>query len=145
MRWELVWNTVAAAREFWMQNALVIIGGVLIIMLCVAASPSRLKEYRVGRMLRKAKMEHVLNVLTYDFVSAVEERVASADITRSDATEVYRILKERFPVQSLFPAPELMKEQIKRRLGKHIEPNFPDKVVKPKRRNMLTPIERVVM
>lgn len=91
------------------------------------------RKYRRGKaMHRKARRDYVFNLLTQDFVDSVEQRVYHAEITRSEATELYRSMKLVFPIRNLFPNPELLKEKIKNRLGKHIQPNFPDKKEKPK-------------
>jgi len=115
----------------------------IILLLTLAASHKtepgwlayRPRSYQRGkRMLRRARRQFVDNLVTQDFVDSVETRVYNGEITRPEATEIYRRIKGLFPLRNLFPNPELLKENIRKRLGKHTAPNFPDKkpVVRPK-------------
>lgn len=80
-------------------------------------------------MFRKQRWEYVKNLATYDFTDKIEERVAQGAMSRQEARELYRMMKQLFPVRSMFPAPELLKENIKKRRasGTHDPVPLPDK------------------
>lgn len=139
---EKAWDIVVKSFE---QDGALWVGCVIILMLTLAASHKsepgwlayRPKGYNRGkRMLRRARQEHVINLVTQEFVDSVEMKVYHGEITRTEATEVYRRMKQLFPIRNLFPSTELLKENIKKRLGKHIEPNLPGKVVKVRAKNL---------
>jgi hypothetical protein len=139
---EKLWGLVVKSFE---QDTVMWIGGFIILMLALAASHKsepgwlayRPKGYNRGkRMLRRARREFVDNLVTQEFVDSVEMNVYNGNITRQEASEVYRRMKQLFPIRNLFPKPELLKENIKKRLGKHVEPNLPGKVVKIRAKNL---------
>jgi hypothetical protein len=86
------------------------------------------KPRRRGRMFRKQRWEYVKNLATYDLTDKIEERVYQGAITREEARELYRMMKQLFPVRNMFPAPELLKENIKKRRasGTHDPVPLPD-------------------
>lgn len=91
-----------------------------------------------GRMLRKHREKIVINVAMADFVDVIEKRVMNGDYTRKESSEIYRRLKRGFPrVKDIFPAPHLLKENIKKRLAsKDHEPvPLPDRKPKYKRKH----------
>lgn len=139
---ERLWEIVVKSFE---QDAVMYIGGFIILMLALAASHKsepgwlayRPKGYNRGkRMLRRARQEYVINLVTQEFVDSVEMKVYHGEITRTEATEIYRRMKQLFPIRNLFPSTELLKDNIKKRLGKHVEPNLPGKVVKIRPTNL---------
>lgn len=67
-------------------------------------------------MLQRERRKYVDVVVTDAFVSSVEDMVASDSITRKEASDTYRRLKQLFPIRDLFPSPEALKENIRRRL-----------------------------
>jgi hypothetical protein len=83
---------------------------------------------RRGRMIRKARRQYVDQLATYDFVDKIEERIYQGAITRAEANELYRKMKQLFPIRNLFPSPELLKENIDKRLrkGTHAPVPLPD-------------------
>ena len=76
-------------------------------------------------MLRRARRNYVEQQMVDDFVNAIEERVYNGIITREEAKEVYRKLKQSFPIRDLFPSPELLKEAIKHRKAAGIHAPVP--------------------
>lgn len=88
--------------------------------------------HRRGKRMRKHRRDYVDMQATDDFVNAVEERVYSGIYTREEAKELYRKIKLLFPIRNLFPAPELLKENIKKRLasGTHAPVPLPDAIIK---------------
>jgi hypothetical protein len=85
-----------------------------------------------GIMSRKQRRQRVMEDITYEYVSLTEDKVADETITREEAIEVYRNLKKCFPIPSLYPSVELLKEAIRKRQGTFIEPKLPDVPAKPK-------------
>lgn len=155
-----MWEHVREAGEFAFNNAIFVMAGVLLLGLCVAAVPERNpgwwlayapKGYRRGaRRMRRERERHVNEIMTHEFVSCTEDRVINGEISRSEATEVYRKLKRLFPLRNLFPSSEWLKASIKNRLGKHSDVGVKlpaDKKEAPrKRRTLLDPIpERVTL
>jgi hypothetical protein len=68
-----------------------------------------------GRRMKRYRRNYVDQQATDDFVHAVEERVYQGIYTRDEAKELYRKMKQLFPIRDLFPAPALLKEAIKKR------------------------------
>jgi hypothetical protein len=139
---ERLWGVVVKSFE---QDEVMWIGCLIILLLAMAASHNskpgwlayRPKGYNRGkRMLRRARQEHVHNLIAQEFVDTVEMHVYNGAITRQEATECYRRLKQLFPISSLFPNPELLKENIKKRLGKHVEPKLPGSAPKIRPKNL---------
>lgn len=79
-------------------------------------------------MFRKQRWDYVKNLATYDFTDKIEERVYQGAISREEARELYRMMKQLFPVRAMFPSPELLKENIKKRRtsGTHDPVPLPD-------------------
>lgn len=75
---------------------------------------------RRGKAMRRARREWVRRDAVDAFVSHVEERVYAGIYTRKEASELYRDARKYWPVKDLFPSPERLKEDIKRRLAAHI-------------------------
>lgn len=153
---EIVWIVVEPTLRFIEHNAPVIVLAGICASTVALTMPWKKKAYtagwetfkprgwrRRGRMLRKSRIDHVLNMVTNDFVSDVEQRVYNEEITRDEAGEVYRRLKQGFPIRNLFPNPEILKEKINKRLGNHVAPKLVDKNTKP--RNMLEVSKRVIL
>jgi|SRR5579872_1089984 len=152
MKWEPLWELVV---NHFQQNAIVWIGVGVILLLTFAASQNNEPGWihfqprgfnRGKRMLRRARQQFVDNLVTQEFVDSVEMHVYNGQITRQEASEIYRRMKQLFPIRNLFPKPELLKENIRKRLGTHVTPNFPDKkpTVRPKNLFDNSP-KRVVM
>lgn len=81
---------------------------------------SLFKPRRRGmKNMKKARINFIESLIIDDFVDAVEKRVFSEELSRTEATKLYQKMKRLFPVRDLFPSPELLKETIKRRLGTH--------------------------
>lgn len=93
-------------------------------------------QYRGKVMKRRERRELVRLQAVDDFVSSVEDRVANEEFSRSEATELYTELKRIFPIKSLFPSNQWLKDKIRSRLGNHVTPNFPDKKEKKKGKNL---------
>lgn len=140
---EKLWDLVVKSFE---HDAVVWIGVALILLLALAASQNnkpvwwahfKPRSYNRGkRMLRRARREFVDNLVAQEFVDTVEMHVYNGEITRQEATECYRRMKRLFPIRNLFPNPELLKENIKKRLGKHTTPNLPGKTVTIRPKNL---------
>jgi hypothetical protein len=75
---------------------------------------------RRGRAMRRARRNWVRQDAIDAFVNHVEERVYAGVYTRKEASELYRDARKYWPVKDLFPSPERLKEDIKRRLAAHI-------------------------
>lgn len=71
---------------------------------------------RRGKMLKRERRKYVDHVVTDAFVSSIEDMVASNALTRQEASETYRRMKQLFPIRDLFPSTEALKENIRRRL-----------------------------
>lgn len=96
---------------------------------------SQLPLRRGQKMRRRARREYVRRQAIDAFVDYVEERVFHKEFTRAEASELYRDARKYWPVRELFPSPELLKENIKRRLAatsKNQPVSFPDKEEKVK-------------
>ena len=139
---EKLWGLVVKSFE---QDAVVWVGCLIILILTLAASHKsepgwlayRPKGYNRGkRMLRRARRDYVDNLIAQEFVDTVEMHVYNGAITRQEAAECYRRMKRLFPIHSLFPSPELLKENIKKRLGKHVEPKLPGTAPKVRPKNL---------
>lgn len=74
---------------------------------------------RRGRMLRRARRNWVRQDAIDAFVNHVEERVYARIYSRKEASELYRDARKYWPVKDLFPSPELLKENIRKRLAAH--------------------------
>lgn len=141
--WETIWDTVRNSLE---HDAIVWIGVGLILLLVFAASHNKTtpgwayhkpRSYNRGkRMLRTERLKFVDNLAAHDFVDCVETRVYNEEITRSEATEVYRKFKRLFPLRDMFPSPHLLKEKIQKRLGTHTAPNLPGTAPKVRAKNL---------
>lgn len=67
--------------------------------------------------------QETIDLLADDFVSSVEDRVADGKVSREEATETYRRLKQLFPTRNLYPSVSWLKSSIeKRRQNGHHEP-----------------------
>jgi len=95
--------------------------------------------YRRGRMKKKERRELVVLQAVDDFVDAIEERVADESISRTEATELYVMLQRAFPIKSLFPSNQWLKDSIRSRLNNHVTPKLPDKKEK-KGRNIFAKV-----
>lgn len=89
-------------------------------------------------MDKRTRRLFVINQATYDLVDKTEERVATGDITRSEATMIYTDAKKLWPLRSLFPNPKLLIEAIQKRManGEHSPVNLPDKKGTFKRKHL---------
>lgn len=87
-----------------------------------------------GKMLRRARRNYVRSMIIDELVSIIELRVFNGEITRNEAKELYRDARKYWPVKDLFPAPELLKENIKKRRasGTHSPVSLPDPLPKAK-------------
>ena len=74
------------------------------------------KPKRRGKAMRAERRKYVEYLATEGMVSYVEDLVATEQITRAEAREIYLKLKRSFPIRDLFPSVEALKEGIKRRL-----------------------------
>lgn len=149
--WEFVVN-------YLNDNALAVeITGIAVMLMLFVSMRNRLspgsdgwvyfkpRSYNRGkRNMRTERREYYLNIAAHDFVDSVEERVAAGEFSRVEAAEIYRLLKHHFRLRTLFPNPERVKENLKKRLGKHIEPNFPDKKAKIRPTNLFDPTPKRV-
>lgn len=93
---------------------------------------------RRGRRMWKARRDFVRKDTIDALVEHIELRVAQGDYTRKEASELYRDARKYWPVKDLFPSPELLKENIKRRLAatsKNQPVPLPDRVEKPRRKH----------
>lgn len=88
---------------------------------------------RRGRKMRRARRQFVEDDAVDGFVNFIENRVYHEGWTREEAKEIYRRLKIAFPIRSLFPNPQLLKEKIKQRRAKGIHDPVPLVDKKPKR------------
>lgn len=140
---EKLWDAVVKS---WEHDAVVWVG-VLFILIAVSFASQRTepawwvhfkpRSYNRGkRMLRRARREFVDNLVAQEFVDTVEMHVYNGEITRQEATECYRRMKRLFPIRNLFPNPELLKENIKKRLGKHVTPTLPGSAPKVRPKNL---------
>lgn len=91
--------------------------------------------FTIRRLFSGEHMEQdVIDVLTEDFTSVIEDRVADGKITRAEANEAYRRLKQLFPTRNLYPAVDWLKGTIQKRRALHIHDPVilpdPDKVGK---------------
>lgn len=93
---------------------------------------------RRGKAMRRARRDWVRRDAIDAFVNHVEERVYNKEYSRKEATELYRDARKYWPVRELFPSPERLKEDIKRRLAAHIneEVSLPDKKEKAQPKHM---------
>lgn len=144
-----------AARVIYDNKELVLIG--LFFLLLIYISPRKDTGWegipprgwkRRGKNMRRQRQLFVEDILTYDFVDRIETRISTGEITRSEGTEVYRKLKQLFPIRNLFPAPELLKARLLARQGTFTKPKIPGSNFeeKPRRKNMFEEFpERVVL
>lgn len=70
--------------------------------------------YRGNRM-RKERREYVELDSTYAYVSYVEDQVAAGKYSRDEAVELYRKMKNLFPIRDMFPEQTKLKEAIRAR------------------------------
>lgn len=73
---------------------------------------------RRGKAMRRARRDFIRSDTIDALVDHIEKRVAQGDYTRKEAKELYREARKAWEVRDLFPNPELLKEDIKRRLQK---------------------------
>lgn len=78
-----------------------------------------LLPHRRGKTMRRARRDWVRRDAIDALVNHVEERVYAGIYTRKEASEIYRDARKYWPVKELFPSPELLKENIKRRIAAH--------------------------
>jgi len=88
---------------------------------------------RRGRAMRRARRDFIRSDTIDALVDHIEKRVAQGDYTRKEAKELYREARKAWQVKDLFPNPELLKENIQKRLVKHVNDPvpLPDRVKKP--------------
>lgn len=72
---------------------------------------------RRGKAMRRTRRDWVRRDAIDAFVNHVEERVYANEYSRKEASELYRDARKYWPVKELFPSPERLKEDIKRRLA----------------------------
>lgn len=65
--------------------------------------------------MQRQRRNVVRSMIIDELVSIVELRVFTGEITRKEASEIYRDARKYWPVRDLFPAPERLKEVIRRR------------------------------
>lgn len=66
--------------------------------------------------MRKARREFVVRDAMDGFTDFIETRVYHEGWSRDEAKAIYQMLKRAFPkARDIFPNPELLKEQIKKR------------------------------
>lgn len=133
---ELTWSDVLLFYKSYEVAIDLAVGAIAVCIIILVADKLLTKEAgwlmsrprRRGRMFRKQRWEYVKNLATYDFTDKIEERVYQGAMTRAEAKELYRMMKQLFPVRSMFPAPELLKENIKKRRssGTHDPVPLPD-------------------
>lgn len=84
---------------------------------------------RRGKTMRRARRNYIRSDFIDGAVHYIEERVYDNVYSREEAKEIYRDLKKCFPVRDFFPSPELLKENIRRRIasGTHAPVALPDK------------------
>jgi hypothetical protein len=73
---------------------------------------------RRGKAMRRARRDFIRSDTIDALVDHIEKRVSQGDYTRKEAKELYREARKAWEVRDLFPNPELLKENIKRRLQK---------------------------
>lgn len=118
---EMSWKTVELVIGWANDNAVWI---AIVAALAIVAAKSTLGE---KRMAHWARIRHIEQQFAYDITDRIEDRVADGDYTRADAKHLYAKIRRLFPTLSeLAPSPELLKEKIDNRLGKHTEPDLPD-------------------
>jgi len=71
---------------------------------------------RRGKAMRRSRRDFVRQDAIDALVNHIEERVYQGEYSREEAKELYRDAKKVWPIRDLFPSPERLKEDIRRRL-----------------------------
>lgn len=138
---ELTWSNVLMFYHSYEVAIDLAVGALLVCIIILVGDKLLTKEEgwlmslprRRGRMFKKQRWDYVKNLVTYDLTDKIEERVYQGAMSREEAREIYRMLKQTFPVRNMFPAPELLKENIKKRIksGTHDPVPLPDSTQSP--------------
>lgn len=80
---------------------------------------------RRGKFMRRARRDYIRSDTIDALVDHIEKRVAQGDYTRKEAKELYREARKAWEVKDLFPNPNLLKEDIKARIAKHVNDPVP--------------------
>lgn len=129
---ENTWSYLVEYYNYHYPVIVFAVGASIVVGGYVFAAAFKLTAYWRGKMIRKARLEHIKIFLIDKFVSDVEDAFLNGDITREEAVEVYIDLKKSFPIPDLFPATEALKENIRTRMAGplHLPVDLPDKKMK---------------
>lgn len=73
---------------------------------------------RRGKAMRRARRDFIRSDTIDALVDHIEKRVFQGDYTRKEAKELYREARKAWEIKDLFPNPDLLKENINKRLQK---------------------------
>src|SRR6185312_9802674 len=90
-------------------------------------------KVRGKKMLRRQRRNYVRSMIIDELVNIIELRVFNNEISRAEAKELYRDARKYWPVKDLFPAPQLLKENVQKRLASKTHEPVPLVDKKPKR------------
>ena len=95
-----------------------------------------------GKKMKKERQQFVRVFMVDKFTSEIEDSVLDGDISREEATEVYRDLKKCFPIPDLYPSVPLLKERIQKRLNSftHAPVDLPVETAKPVRKSFFSKV-----
>lgn len=92
-------------------------------LLVILAGSMALVDYMFTRLRTGYMKQDAIDFFAYQFTSVIEDKVADGEVTREDATEAYRRLKQLFPTRELYPSVGWLKSSIqKRRSNGHHDP-----------------------
>jgi hypothetical protein len=72
---------------------------------------------RRGKNMRRARRDFIRSDTIDALVDHIEKRVAQGDYTRKEAKELYREARKAWEIKDLFPNPQLLKENIQKRIN----------------------------
>lgn len=139
--WSYTYNLYQTNSEGWNIALGALVVAIILSFMWRMEGPweSDILSKRRGKMLRRARREFVRRDAIDAFVDYVEERVFHGDYTRKEANELYRDARKYWPVKELFPSPELLKENIRKRLdatGRNQPVPLPDREEKARPKHM---------
>lgn len=89
-----------------------------------------------GRMMKKARWDYVLGLASDKFTSDIMDWLIAEDVTESEASELYRLLKQALKCKELYPSEVLLKQAIQKRIVQEAHAPVPLPTEKVKRKSL---------
>lgn len=101
------------------------LGVVLITLVGYGLGRINLRETMRGIKMRQKRREFIRSDTIDALVEHVQKRTLAGDYTAEEAQELYRDARKLWPSKDLYPIPEMLKENIQKRLANHVNDPVP--------------------